>query len=252
MRILEALVFTFFLFLSSEVAAEPTTHQILTRADEARGNIEGVTWEVTILSLEDDHEKDMTFDVQAKGFDLLAKALSPAKQKGNKLLMASGNMWFHKPGLSKPAPISQRQRLLGNAAYGDIASTNYAEDYVATVLGDGSDTSDTIINGQICYVYDLKARTKKATYDRIKYWVSKEKLVGLKAEYFTVSNKKFKSAIMEYENEVKADGKPRPFISRVTIYDELMSENVTTLTFSEPAIKRIPRHIFNLNLLTRQ
>lgn len=187
----------------------------------------------------------MTFDVKARKFDILAENLAPPKYKGNMLLMVNGLMWFHRPGLSKPVPISRRQKLLGKAAYGDIASTNYAEDYEATSLGDES------VNGEQCYLFDLKSKNKKSTYDRIKYWISKDRLVGVKAEYFTVSGKIFKSAVMEYRNRVEIDGKPHPFISRITIQDELLTDDITTLEFTKPDFRKLPDYVFNLNLLKR-
>src|SRR5919109_1536494 len=132
---------------------------ILRKADQSRGNLEGITWTVVLAS--DTRNESMTFDVKARGFDILAENQAPPKDRGNKVLMVNGNMWFHKPGLSKAVPISQRQRLMGNAAYGDIAATNYAEDYEATSLADES------VNGELCYVFDLKARDNRAAYDRI-------------------------------------------------------------------------------------
>lgn len=226
--------------------AEPayTTREILQKADEARGNLAGITWNIEILSSEKRNNR-MAFQVQARGFDNLAEALYPAKDKGNKVLMVNGNMWFTKPNLSKPVPISRRQKLIGTAAYGDIASTNYDDDYDATPLVD-----DTV-NGIPCHVFDLKASTPNATYDHIKYWVSKSDLVGVKAEYFTVSGKRFKSAAMEYANSVMVHGQRRPFISKLSIQDELMTGKFTDLTFIEPSIVDIPDHVFNLNLLMR-
>ena len=226
------------------IAALSTT-DILRKADRARGNLEGVTWEVAVESVQKNRTDNLSFDVKARGFDILGENRAPAKYKGNKLLMLKGNMWFYKPGLRKPVPISRRQRLLGNAAYGDIASTNYAEDYEATHV------TDEAVDGEDCYVFDLKSTNKNTTYDRIKYWVSKARRVGVKAEYFTVSGKIFKSSVMRYENRVNIDGKQRPFISKITIYDELMSADITTLDLADPNFEKLPDYIFNLNLLRR-
>jgi hypothetical protein len=187
----------------------------------------------------------MTFDVKARRFDVLAENLAPPKYKGNKLLMLTGNMWFHRPGLSKPVPVSRRHKLLGLAVYGDIASTNYAEDY--EVMSVGEET----VKKEACYLFNLKSKTKQSTYDRIKYWISKDRLVGVKAEYFTVSGKIFKSAVMEYDNRVTIDGEPRPFISTITIRDELLTDNTTSLDFTRPDFQKLPDYIFNLNLLKR-
>ncbi len=239
-----AIVIATVVLCSAPWAAE-SIPRILRRADEARGNLEGVTWEVVLEAVEQTHTGTMTFDVKARGFDIVGESLAPPKHKGNTVLMVQRNMWFYKPRLSKPVPISQRQKLLGNAVYGDIAATNYAEDYAATALAD-----DTV-NGEACYVFDLLAKSKKTTYDRIKYWVAKGRLVGVKAEYFAVSGKKFKSASMEYANTVAVKGEERPFISRIRIYDELLTQDVTTLTFHHPQFQILPDHLFNLNLLVK-
>lgn len=231
--------------LPSDLRSAASTQAILRRADAARGNLEGVIWQVLLEAVEQSHTTSMTFDVKARGFDILGENLAPPKHKGNTILMLQGNMWFYKPQLSKPVPISQRQKLLGNAAYGDIAATNYAEDYDATPLAD-----DTV-DGEICYVFDLLAKNKKITYDRIKYWIAKGRLVGVKAEYFTVSGKKFKSASMEYANTVTVKGEEQPFISRIRIYEALLTQDITTLTFHHPQFQLLPDHLFNLNLLAK-
>ena len=222
-----------------------TVQDILRQADQARGNLEGVSWEVVLESIENTRTETMTFDVKARGFDIRGENLAPPKSKGNKILMLYSNMWFYKPGLSKAVPISQRQRLLGNAVYGDIAATNYANDYEATALAD-----DTV-NGELCYVFDLLAKDKKTTYDRIKYWISKARVVGVKAEYLTVSGKQFKSATMTFANTVQINGEARPFISQLVIHDELMTNNVTTLTFNHPSLQPLPSYTFDLNLMVK-
>jgi outer membrane lipoprotein-sorting protein len=231
---------------ASHGLAASSAYDILRTADRARGNLEGVSWEVMLVSVERGRTQTMTFDVRARGFDVRGEALAPPKHKGNKVLMLDRNVWFYKPGLSKPVPISRRQKLLGHAVYGDIASTNYAHDYTPSPLPDES------VDGERCYVFDLHAKPeRKTTYDRIKYWISKQRLVGVKAEYYTVSGKKFKSATMTYSNRVEIDGEQQPFISRLSIYDKLMSDDVTTLTFSDPRLRKLPDYLFNLNLFVR-
>ena len=218
------------------------THEILRKADQSRGNLEGITWKVILV---DKRSESMTFDVKARGFDIFAENQAPPKDRGNKVLMVNGNMWFHRPGLSKAVPISQRQRLMGNAAYGDIVATNYAEDYEATPL------EDETVNGELCYVFDLKAKDNRSAYDRIKYWISKQHVVGVKAEYFTVSQRKFKSAAMESANTVRIDGEVRPFISKITIYDELLSSDVTTLNLTKPVFRKLAAYNFDVNLFVK-
>jgi hypothetical protein len=91
----------------------------------------------------------------------------------------------------------------------------------------------------------------RATYDRIKYWISKERIVGLKAEFYTVSGKMFKTAVFEYENSITINDKPREFISKMTITSAVIKTDVTTLNYSKPVLKKVSDATFNLNLLTR-
>lgn len=227
-------------------AAAVDVHALLRTADKSRGNVEGISWEVIIESVEDQKTTDtISYDIKARGFDISGLSLAPPKSKGNKLLMSNNNMWFYKPGLSKPIAIAQRQKLMGLAAYGDIASTNYAEDYAATML------PDEPIDGEPCYVLDLKSKNDQTTYDRIKYWISTKRVVGVKAEYFTVSGKMFKIAKMTYGNEVVIDGNERPFISQITMYDELMSGAITYLNLTKPRIAPLPDYVFNINLFMK-
>ncbi len=224
---------------------EMSPKEILSNADRARGNIKGIEWLIDIKSVERDRMQKRKMKIKARDYNSLAKFISPAKVKGQKILMIDRNMWFMKPGLRKPVPISPRQKLMGGAANGDIASTNYAGDYKIVTTTNGK------VNGESCYVLDLKAKTKKVTYDRIKYWVSKKRLVGVKADFFTISGKKFKSAVFEYDNNIKVNGKTSSFISRMVISDAVMKNNITTMTFHKVKVKKIPNSTFNINLLMR-
>lgn len=219
---------------------------ILARCDAARGNLAGVQWHVDVTETSENHTNERSLLVKARGFDMVAETLSPARQKGHKLLLVQNNMWFYKPGLSKPVPISLRQKLTGQAANGDIASTNYAEDYDILSVDDAEQ------NGEPCYLFKLKAANRTATYENIDYWVSKERSVGIRADYYTSSGKKrLKTSEMKYENTVVTEGKDSPFISEMIIQDTLTSKSKTALKFTEPKLGEISNRTFNINNLTR-
>jgi len=220
-----------------------TPTDILSRCDRARGNLDGIVWKLTIEAKEGERLENRFLEIKAKAFDFLANTTDPPKVKGQKLLMVDHNMWFYKPGLSKPVPISPRQKLMGGASYGDIAATNYAQDYEATVVGEES------LDGEPCDVFDLKARHKKVTYDRILYWVSKERVVGVQAHYFTLSGKLFKKARFEYAHQLPTSEGTQPFISKMTIIEVVAPDAVTHLHFGQPRLVPIPAATFNLNLL---
>jgi outer membrane lipoprotein-sorting protein len=247
-RYLMMMIFVVICCLSVSVSSAQTQmspREMLQKADEARGNAEGIQWEIVIDSIEGGREQHRTLRVNARGYNSLASILAPANVKGQKLLMQDRNMWFTTPGLSKPVPISPRQKLMGGAANGDIASTNYFGDYKIT------HTVESKVNGEDCLILDLQAVDSRATYDRIKYWISKERLVGLKAEFYTVSGKMFKTATFEYKNTITINEKPREFISKMIITSAIIKEDVTTMHYNNAVLKKVSDATFNLNLLTK-
>lgn len=232
-------------FVSRSYPGELEYDKVLARSDQARGNLAGIQWKIKITSRENGRIQHRELRLKARGVNSLAEFTAPAKVKDRKLLMRDRNMWFIKPGLKKPVPISPRQKLMGGASNGDIASTNYAGDYrIAAASEEG-------VNGEACYRFDLAALDHKVTYDKIRYWISKKRLVGVKAEFYTVSGKLFKTARFEYDNRIQANGKTIPFVSKMEITDALIGQNVTTLYYSHVRVKPVPDAAFNLNLLVR-
>jgi hypothetical protein len=233
------------MFQMKIIYAQMMPKEILSTADLARGAVGGLEWELIIESFEDGQKESQTLNIKQRDFNVLGEFVAPPKVRGRKILMIDRNLWFIKPGLKKPVPISPRQKLLGKASNGDIASTNYAVDYEPIQVAEDK------VEGELCYFFDLKATNKKATYDHIKYWISKNRLVGVKAEFYTVSGKMFKSATFEYENNMLIEGKSRKLISKMIIRDAIIKENTTVMIYNNVKVKKIPDSTFNLNLLMR-
>lgn len=219
--------------------------QILGRADRSRGHLDGIVWTAVITSREEGKTRERSLLLRNRGLNTVAEFTRPAKVKGNLLVMLDRNMWFVKPGLRKPVAISPRQKLMGGVANGDIASTNYAGDYDATAAGEEA------VDGELCYVFELKANNKKTTYDRIRYWISKQRLLGMRAEFYTVAGKRFKTATMRYDNRLRTKAGDLAFISQMTVYDEVIKGHVTTMDYRNPEIRTLPDAVFNLNLMIR-
>ncbi len=209
-------------------------------AEQSRGDLgrQGIVWVVTVVSLENGEEKTLRMRVIHQSSKVLAEVLEPEKSRGTKYLVTDGKMWFHKPALSRPISISRRQRVMGNAAIGDVAAISYLEDYSVEAVEDGEHQGDS------CHVFSLKQKSKSASYPAIRYWVSKTRRVGVKAEFFSVSGTKLRTAIMEYEHKVNIDGKNRDFISRMTVEEQLGATKSTTLHFGDFELKQFPPGIF--------
>jgi hypothetical protein len=229
------------LLFSGAALAAPDAHTILKESDQARGGgLPGIVWEIRLQSHDGDR-KDEPQRILVKAVDdsSVAETQEPIRFKGSKILQVERNMWMTRPGLSKPIPISPRQRMSGQASNGDIAATNYAGDYDAQMGGTEN------IDGEPCYVLDLTAKHKRATYDKIRYWVSEKRAVGVKAEFYSVSGKLLKTARFEYGNTIEHEGKRIPFISKMTIRDALIDAE-TVMEFGDVKVKKIAASEFDL------
>jgi hypothetical protein len=226
---------------ASSAIAAPDAHTILKNSDQARGGgLQGIVWEIRLQSRDGDKvDEPQRIIVKAVDESSVAETQEPVRFKGSKLLQVERNMWLTRPGLSKPIPISPRQRMSGQASNGDIAATNYAGDYDAQLKETES------LDGEPCYVLDLTAKHKRATYDKIRYWVSVKRGVGIKAEFYSVSGKLLKTARFAYDNAIEHDGKRIPFISKMTIRDALIDAE-TTMEFGTVKVKKIAASEFDL------
>ncbi|HET8540977.1 MAG TPA: outer membrane lipoprotein-sorting protein, partial [Anaeromyxobacter sp.] len=228
-------------------AGAPDAASLLRASDRARGGLEkGVTWTLGLESTEEGVTTSRSMIVRARGNDALVDTLAPPRRKGEVYLFNDRTIWFVKPGLRRPVAISARQRLQGEASNGDVASTNYARDYEGAVVGEDA------VDGEPAWRLELTARTKDVTYDRIRYWISKKRRLGVKAEFLTVSGDLFKTAVIEYGPRVREPGGAEvDFPSRVTIRDAMGAGNVTVLAYESPRAERHPPAIFNVNNVAR-
>ncbi len=220
--------------------------ELLKASDKARGSLEkGLTWESEVTTVEDGESTIRKFKVKATGVDANVEALEPARNKGEIYLFNDRTMWFFKPSLKKPVAISSRQKLTGQAAIGDIASTHYARDYNPKI------ERIEKINGEKVYVLMLKAKANNLTYDKIRYWISDVSKKAIKAEFLTLQGKPFKRATLEYNNKVSSNGKMVDFVSKMEIVDAKFKNNKSILRYINPKMEEHNKTLFNINNLKR-
>lgn len=227
-------------------AAGPDLLDLLKSADVARsGHDEGMTWQVDLSSDEEDQKTESQFLVKTLGNKAYVEALSPARSKGEIMLFLGRMLWFYKPGLSRPISLSTRQRLSGQAANGDIASTNYAEDYEAKFLAEES------IEGVVSYKLLLSAKSKETTYDKINYWISKDRKQGIKAEFLALDGTPLKVASFKYGNKIKIKAQTIDFVTEMRIVDARNAKNWSQMLFHQPKVDKHSESLFQVNNLKR-
>ena len=221
-------------FSTNAGASELTDLNILAEADTKRGALMGVNWTLDVKA----PEGDSTLDVTARNEDFLAVYSKPSSQRDEKILERGQNMWFIKPGVRNPVPISPRQKLLGSASYGDIASQRWTSDYSVV------SRHDSVMDGKNVYVFVL-AGNDHATYEKLRLYVDMSMLAAVKSEMMTADDKMLKSATYEYGNTAPSRSGSSPMISKMVITDT--EGKATTLTYSKPTFSNVSADSFAIS-----
>ncbi len=167
--------------------------------------------------------------------------LSPAREKGTKMLKLDDMLWTYSPSTDRTIRISGhmlRQSVMGSdLSYEDLMEDpELARRYQAIVSGEEA------IGGRRCWIVELTATTPKVAYQSRKIWVDRERNVPLREELFAKSGKLLKK--LELGDVAQIEG--RWFPKRMTFKDMLKKGKGTefvieTIQFDQ----EIPRHIFS-------
>ena len=213
---------------------------LLRDAEKYRGVMtgdQGIQWRVDVENEGGRGAKQAAFMAVSQGNKIYAEVIIPETAKGRKYIASSdGDMWFWKPGLSRPVAVYRRQRLSGDAAIGDIASTSFVDGYSVVSAADDE------VDGEAAVVYTLQATSIMDTYAQIKYWVTKETHLGKRAEFYTRTGSLLRTSTMVYKNEIAG----KPFLSKMEVTD---SNRKVTLTYSEPKMGRYSPSLFSKDRL---
>ena len=179
-------------------------------------------------------------------FRNLVRYVAPARDEGKMVLLDGASLWFYDPSSKASVRISAQQRLIGQAAIGDILTVNLAIDYAGTVLG-----SETIQDAEHanrnCWHLDLKAANDQATYARVEYWVEHGSNYPIKAKFYSDSGKLMK--ILYYRKFADRLGATRP--TEAVIIDAVDSSLATIVAFGDYRAQDIPESWFQRDYLPR-
>ena len=179
-------------------------------------------------------------------FRNLVRYVAPARDEGKMVLLDGTSLWFYDPSSKASVRISAQQRLIGQAAIGDILTVNLAVDYAGTVLG-----SETIQDAEHanrnCWHLDLKAANDQATYARVEYWVEHGTNNPIKAKFYSDSGKLLK--ILYYRKFADRLGANRP--TEAVIIDAVDSSLATIVAFGDYRLQDIPDSWFQRDYLPR-
>jgi outer membrane lipoprotein-sorting protein len=219
----------------AETASPVDVEAVLKRSDAFRNGWPSYVLHVKITNFESDKaDEEKLYEVSQKGTEkTYVEFLSP-REKGQHLLMLGDDMWVYLPDTSRPVRITPLERLSGNASNGDVARTNYAADYTPAYVRTEKVGADE------CYVLNLIAKRKGATYQRILYWLRVQGDRPVKAEFYLTSGKVIKSAT--FDEFLTVGGREQ--LHRMTLYDEIRHNSHSVLEYSGIAPRDLPDKLF--------
>lgn len=166
--------------------------------------------------------------------------LSPASEKGVKMLKIEGQLWIYSPSTDRIIQISGhmlRQSVMGSdLSYEDMMDDRKLFDiYAAKILG------EELLGNRRTWSLELTAKVINVAYYSQKIWIDSERYIPLRQEMYAKSGQLLKRT--ELSNVRQIQGRWFPFI---IVYKDLLKQGkgtefkISSIQFNQ----KIPDYIF--------
>lgn len=227
------------IFLNAQKTTDGET--ILKKVDENMISETSITESQMVI-----HGKRNSRTITSKGYAKgeqtgFTEYLSPAREKGTKMLKLEDRLWIYSPSTDRTIQLSGhmlRQSVMGSdMSYEDaMEDRKLYEMYNVEILGEES------LNDRQVWVLDLNAKVDDATYEKQKMWVDQERFVPLKQEMYAKSGQLLKRVLLS--DVQQKDGRWYPMTMN---YKDMLKDGkgtdfiVTSIEFNT----EIPEYIFS-------
>jgi outer membrane lipoprotein-sorting protein len=236
------------LLLAVVAAAQPTADELLDRMDD------NMTFEARrvriVMTVEG--RRTRTYEMVSYGRgeeDSAMEYLSPARDKGTRMLKLGDELWLYMPSVERVQKISGhmlRQGMMGSdVSYEDmLASREMRKRYEAKVTGEDA------VEGRACWTLEMVAKDDTVTYPKRVSCIDKETYIPLEQDLYALSGMLLKTWTMSHP---KAFPNGRSFPMKMTIRDHVRKESVTKIEFVEMDFGiEFPKEVFSLRWLERR
>ena len=185
-------------------------------------------------------------DAASGQYRSLIRFVDPPRD-ANKLLLKNGNdLWFFDPSSKASIRLSPQQRLLGQAANGDVVTVNLAREYQAAFVAEEEIADGERVNRKT-HKLRLTERSPDVTYNHIDMWIETGTARPVKALFYAESGRLLKTAY--YRKFTPQLGVPRP--TEIVIIDGLDPNWVTVMRYSDFAWRDVPEAWLQRDYLPR-
>jgi hypothetical protein len=157
--------------------------------------------------------------------ETFSEFLSPARDKGTKMLKLQDMLWTYSPSTDRIILISGhmlRQSVMGS----DLSYEDMMEDPHLPNLYSAKVSSEETVSGRACWVLDLAARKEDIAYFSRKAWVDKVRYVILKENLYAKSGKLLKSLDVREVMKIQDH-----WIAKSILYKDVLKEGEGTEFF---------------------
>lgn len=240
-------------FSISSVHAALDAAAILTASDMIRNPSQPFSIAVNLTEYKDNKSTDSTSlivyskaEKETGQYRSLVRYLAPLRDSGKLMLKNGNDMWFYDPNSKASVRISPQQRLLGQAANGDVVTVNFAKDYYPVLHGEEM-IRDGEQHERTCFKLNLSAAAADVTYDHIEMWVDSKTNGPVKGKFYSESGALLKTVYYrKYRQEL---GVERP--TEIVIIDGLNPKWVTVMRYSQYRYREIPDAWYQRDYLAR-
>jgi outer membrane lipoprotein-sorting protein len=239
--------------IAAAAGEAPTAQEIVAATDRVRNPGQPFRLTVTlaeyIAGAERNHDRLVVFSKEDPGtrqFRNLIEYVEPPRDAGKKVLLDGHSLWFFDPASKISIRISAQQRLIGQAAIGDVLTVNLAADYAPAIIGTET-IKDASRMERTCWHLDLKAANDQAVYNHVEYWVEQRSFYPIKGKFYSDSGRLLK--ILYYRGFTTQLGATRP--TEAVIIDAVDTSLATTASFADYRYQEIPDAWFQRDYLPR-
>lgn len=230
-----------------------TAQELLARSDVIRNPARPFGLTLDLVEYRDGRQANVSeLDVYARAepdsgrFRTLVRFVAPARDAGKLMLKTGNDLWFFDPASKVTMRIAPQQRLLGQAANGDVVTVNLAQDYTAVLKGE-EDVSDGDRQTRRAWRLELQAASADVTYHAITLWLARDNARPLKALFYAESGRLLKTVYYRrYQDQL---GEKRP--TEMVIIDGLNAAWITIMRYRDYAWRDVPEQWLQRDYLPR-
>jgi outer membrane lipoprotein-sorting protein len=148
--------------------------------------------------------------------------LSPARDKGTKMLKLENQLWIYSPSTDRIIQISGhmlRQSVMGS----DLSYEDMMDDRKLTDVYSAKVTGNETVDGRNTFVLELTAKVDDVAYHSQKIWVDTEHYVPLKQEMYAKSGQILKRSTLSDVRQIQGRWFPMTIV-----YKDMLKEGSGT------------------------